>query len=116
MLYIVGVLINKAKLKEIRVESQEIEGLTYFEEKGDCVLNYNVLTIYDVIRLDRAIAYISLDDQHSRSGLEVLIIADDEETFYDGKVIEIPKDKCFHQVGVYEHYSKTLPAVIIDDK
>ena len=52
-------------------------------------------------------------------GKVMLVLGDENQAFYDGEEIKLPKGKCFRKAGIYQYKTKnndwkTIPAVKID--
>ena len=89
-----------------------LSGLTMLPEKGDCI-GRGEIEIFQTIKPNVALAHIGglLD------GTLVLLIGNDDDLFWDNKIITIPSNKCARQVGVYRYEARyrvrTVPAVVI---
>ncbi len=99
-------------------ESNTLQGLTLFEQPAD-VMDITAFEVNDVISGGNAIARAgehTYRNEYMYTGIEVLFLADENKSYYDGKVIYVSSDKCVRQIGVYKHSYKTVPVVAICDK
>lgn len=94
-------------------------GITLFENEGKCV-SENSFKILQVLDSGHALAN-EMKKGYSTSlptGLVVLFLCEENKSFYDDQVIEIPSGKCAKQIGVYKYITqngmeKTVPIVNI---
>lgn len=100
--------------------SSSYDGITMFEEEGDCI-STNSFSVIQVVE-GGALAIEHMDDMLGiPSGLVVLFIDEGGKSYYDSQDIKIPKGKCARQVGIYKYVSKeevekTVPVVAIRNK
>lgn len=99
------------------IDNNTNSGITLFEKPGECVSRKNfevqsVLDSGDAIALeirDNIGGYIYTSD------LEVLILAEENNHFYNNQVVKAPKGKCAIQVGNYKYQrygnTKVIPVV-----
>lgn len=97
------------------------ENMTFFEQPGECITT-KTLMVESVVYNNSAVA-VEVEwnanlNTYSRTigSKEVLLTNDENEYYYDGQVIKTPREKCMKQVGIYKHYSKTLPIVKLMDR
>ena len=102
-------------------ESRDIlaeNGVVLFEQPGDMILT-KPLKILQVLSKGVALAK-EYSEEFLSDELVVLLLSKDEY-FYDDQKIELSKEKCFKQVGVYSYetnggFLKTVPVVKEFDK
>ncbi len=90
-----------------------ITGLTVFDEEGKC-FHTNSIKVFQALGKGGALANIG----GLPNGTLVLLIDENDKSFYDGEIIPVPKDKCAKQIGTYQYKTKadlmkTVPAVVI---
>ena len=117
-----------------------LAGLELLEQKGECITTDNAKVI-QVVSLNAALAVqlnkkIKLDIDKdlgflsgvidmadmaisAAEGKVMLVLGDENQAFYDGEEIKLPKGKCFRKAGIYQYKTKnndwkTIPAVKID--
>lgn len=93
-------------------------GVVLFEQPGDMILT-KPLKILQVLSKGVALAK-EYSEEFLSDELVVLLLSKDEY-FYDDQKIELSKEKCFKQVGVYSYetnggFLKTVPVVKEFDK
>jgi hypothetical protein len=91
-----------------------LPGLTKFSEKGECITK-GEMEIFQVFEPNIALAQTGKYPNE----IMVLLVNNDNEAYYDGLKIKIPKNKCARQIGIYQYSTrmgieKTVPAVIIE--
>ena len=91
-----------------------------FDKPGDCVSRKN-FEVQDVLESGDAIALEireTIGGHIFTSDLEVLILAQEGNNFYNKQVIKAPQGKCARQVGNYKYqeYGTTKVIPIIDFK
>lgn len=99
------------------------EGVQLFESPKQ-VINAESFRVVQVTPSGNALAvYTELvgAEDSPEYGTVVLFLADEKTSFYDDKVISLPKGKCFRQMGTYryttrENIQKTVPVLGIYDK
>jgi len=96
-----------------------IDGLTLFEEKGECISKKSIKVFQSLGTFGLALEKGSSSFADIYNGIHVLIKSPTDKPFYDEQIISIPKDKCARQIGVYRYETKnddwkTVPVVIID--
>lgn len=104
---------------DINTTSDEIPGLTMFEEKGECISKKSIKVFQSL-----GMAGLGIDKGNSSfadlyNGIHVLIKSPSDKPFYDDQIVVIPKNKCARQVGIYQYETtekkwKTVPVVEID--
>lgn len=96
-----------------------IEGLTIFDHPAD-VIDLTTFEVSKVIGSGHALARAGEDlfgdNDYIYTGLEVLFLADEKASYYDGKIINVPRGRCLRQIGTYQIMYKTVPVVAIYDK
>lgn len=104
-----------------RSNPNNVEGLTLFEEVGDCISTES-FKVLQVLKSGDALALeMKQDEEFGRSiptGVAVLFLHDKAQSYYDQQIITIPSGKCARQVGTYRYINndnieKTVPVVII---
>ena len=88
-------------------DSNSKDNLTFFEEPGE-VMGDTSYEVCEVLEDNAAIAY--------GEKLRVLVWQEKGYPYYDRQIINLPKGKCFRQVGIYKDIVNTLPVVTIMDK
>ena len=102
--------------------SSSYNGMIMFEKEGKCI-SENSFEVFQVLDTGDALAN-ELEQGYSTlvsTGLTVLFLCEEGQSYYDGQVIKIPSGKCAKQVGVYKYTSyagmeKTVPIVGMRDK
>lgn len=119
-------------------DKDALDGLELLEKKGECITTNNAKVIQVVslnaalavqlnkkIKLDKDLGFLSgvmdMADMamSAMEGKVMLVLGDENQAFYDGEEIKLPKDKCFRKAGIYQYKTKdndwkTIPAVKID--
>lgn len=98
-------------------------GMTFFEQPGDCV-STNQFEVMQVLDDNYALAYEQKYEEYlgyMRTDLLVLVTNDEGIYYYDEQTIKVPKGKCMRQVGIYKYQTKledwkTVPIVKLMDK
>ena len=93
-------------------------GKTLFDKPGECVSRKN----FEVQKVLESGDAIALEIRETIAGhiftsdLEVLILAQEGDNFYDKQVVKAPKGKCARQIGNYKYqeYGTTKVIPIID--
>ncbi len=96
--------------------------ITLFEEDGECI-SENSFKVIQVLDSGEALA----NELEQRSygtmptGLTVLFLNEDGESYYDNQIIEIPSGQCAKQIGTFKYPTKlgtekTVPVVSIRNK
>lgn len=115
-----------------------LSGLKLSDKKGECITTNNAKVIQVVslnaalavqlnkkIKLDKDLGFLSgvmdMADMamSAMEGKVMLVLGDENQAFYDGEEIKLPKDKCFRKAGIYQYKTKDndwkiIPAVKID--
>lgn len=122
--FIVGIVFTfVAIILCVPTMSEKNNGMTFFEEPGECMstLPFKVIQVVeDNGALACEVEYDSFLDDYISNDLVVFLMSDNGEYYYDGQLVEVPKGKCMCQVGVYKYMSqmgieKTVPIVKIMD-
>lgn len=99
-IFIIGVLANNNG------------GLVLFENEGKC-FHTNKLEVFQAMRPGEALARIGKFPNDTI----VLLLDENEKSYYDGEIISIPKNKCPKQIGTFQYETKlgmkTVPAVVV---
>ena len=95
----------------------EVDGLTLFEEPGDCI-STKPFKIIQVTSDGNALAMEKSSDLDIYTGMVVLFLSDKNTSFYDDQIIAVPSGSCVKQMGTYRYVAgsgsiKTVPAVAI---
>ncbi len=95
-------------------------GITLFEKEGECI-SENSFQVFQVLDSGEALAYEMLEDVMIPTGLVVLFLNENGESYYDEQVIKMPSGKCAKQIGICKYptksgMEKTVPIVGIRDK
>ena len=115
-----------------------LSGLKLSDKKGECI-NTDNAKVLQVISLNAALAVqlnkktkldkdlgflsgvIDMADMamSAAAGKLMLVLGEENQAFYDGEEIKLPKGKCFRKAGIYQYENKdnnlkTIPAVKID--
>ena len=91
--------------------------MTMFENEGNCISEKS-FEVVKVLDSGEALAD-EIEQEYSiviPTGLTVLFLCEDGESYYDKQIIKIPAGKCVRQVGIFKYYSRTIPIVSIRDK
>ena len=100
-------------------ESVTNEEKILFNTEGECISG-GPFEIYKVSKSGDAFAYELRDDvdYKSRTGLRVLFLGNEEESYYDGQIIRVPEGQCAKQIGVIKDFvlETTYPIVAIRNK
>ncbi len=99
--------------------SSTYNGITLFEKEGECI-SKNSFKVFQVLESGDALAN-ELEQGFSISlstGLTVLFLSENGQSYYDDQVIKIPSGKCAKQIGVFKYptksgIEKTVPIVSI---
>lgn len=94
-------------------------GIVLFEEEGDCVSS-NSFEVFQVLDNGDVLAD-ELETKsygQTRTGLTVMFLSNDNASFYDDQIINVPYGKCAKQIGVFKYQTnlgidKTVPIVAI---
>lgn len=97
-------------------------GITLFEKEGECI-SENSFQVFQVLDSGEALAN-EVEQRYSTiipTGLTVLFLNEDEQSYYDDQVIKMPSNKCAKQIGIFKYSAKsgmekTVPIVSIRDK
>ena len=94
-------------------------GLTIFEEEGKCT-GARQVKIMQTLEPNMALAHAKTQPNaiYDENEILVLLLGDENASYYDDQKINIPKGMCAKQVGTYQYESrelgmKTVPAVTI---
>ena len=94
-------------------------GLTIFEEEGKCT-GAKQIKIMQTLEPNMALAHAKTQPNaiYDENEILVLLLGDENASYYDDQKINIPKGMCAKQVGTYQYESrelgmKTVPAVTI---
>lgn len=94
-------------------------GLTIFEEEGKCT-GARQIKIMQTLEPNMALAHAKTlpNAIYDENEILVLLLGDENASYYDDQKINIPKGMCAKQVGTYQYESrelgmKTVPAVTI---
>lgn len=99
-----------------KTNNEEIDGLTIFSKKSDCIKTDKEIVIIQVIEPNMALATTG----NFINGIVVLLVNYDGNAYYDQQKIKVPSDKCARQIGTYQYNTlkdnirKTVPAVVIE--
>ena len=95
--------------------------LTLFDEPGDMVTTKGLMVTH-IFDNGAALAdelHESLD-MPSAYGVTVLLLCNEDKSYYDRQIIRIPAGKCARQTGIYKYseygMAKTVPVVTISDR
>lgn len=103
-------------------ENSTHNGITLFEKEGECI-SENPFKVFQVLDSGKALAnevkqgYTTLIS----TGLTVLFLNEDGQSYYDNQVIKISSGKCAKQIGIFKYSTqsgmeKTVPVVGIRNK
>ncbi len=110
IVFLLGAVVGvAATLLTIFVISKSSDGKVLFDEAGEC-LSTNRFEVSQVVDDSCALAYelvYDADFGYMTSKLQVLVVNDDDECYYDKQVIKVPKGKGMYQVGVYRFQNKS---------
>ena len=118
--FVTGVIVTILGLSIIYFVAQRVDDLSYnmFEEKGECIsIKEGKLKILQGYTPNKALA------KYERGLLDfvVVLLIDPKEknSFYDDKIIRIPKGMCARQYGTHKYETKsgvmkTVPVVAIE--
>lgn len=103
--------------------SESPKGATFFEEPGEC-FSSSRFEVMQAIGDNYALAFeqcYNWDFGYTNTNLLVLLTNDNGKCYYDQQIVEVPKDKCVRQIGVYKYQTKseiwkTVPIVKLMDK
>lgn len=95
-------------------------GITLFEQEGECI-SENSFRVLQVRDTGEALANELDGDLQLPTGLTVLFLNEEGQSYYDDQTITMPPGKCARQIGVFKYMSnmgmeKTVPVVGIRDK
>lgn len=111
-------IIDDAEFRsDTAVAYQNNSGKTLFDKPGECVSRKN-FKIKEVLESGDAIALEIrevFDGYVFTSNLEVLILAQEDDNFYDNQIVKAPKGKCAKQIGTYKYQrygdTKVIPII-----
>lgn len=95
-------------------------GMTLFPEEGECISN-NSFEVFQVLETGDALAIEVKPPHHIPTGITVLFLSNENKTYYDDQVINIPTGKCAKQIGTFKYNTqsgidKTIPIVAIRNR
>lgn len=95
-------------------------GITLFEKEGECI-SENSFKVFQVLNSGEALANEVKQGYLIPTGLTVLFLNEDGQSYYDDQVIKIPLGKCAKQIGIFKYSAKsgmekTVPIVGIRNK
>lgn len=95
-------------------------GITLFEKEGECI-SENSFKVFQVLNSGEALANEVKQGYLIPTGLAVLFLNEDGQSYYDDQVIKIPLGKCAKQIGIFKYSAKsgmekTVPIVGIRNK
>lgn len=95
------------------------DNFVLFEEEGKAI-STNSFEVFQVLDSGDALAN-EIKEYGIPTGLTVLFLNEDGASYYDDKVIKVPKGKCVRQLGIFKYTSKaemekTVPIVGIRNK
>lgn len=116
---IVFLFIVSALLTNRGDDPTNISGLTMFEQPAE-VIDSPSFEVLQVVSGGNALANAYSEEVDTYLGMVVLFLAEDNVSYYDDQVIDVPVGKCVRQVGTYQYETKmgykTVPVVKIFDK
>ena len=95
--------------------------LTLFDEPGDVVTTKGLMVTH-IFDNGAALAKELYEDIDMPSvyGVTVLLLCNEDKSYYDRQIIRIPAGKCARQTGIYKYsehgMAKTVPVVTISDR
>lgn len=97
-----------------RTSNEELQGLTLFKQKGECITKRK-LKVFQTVKSDMALAQFGVFPNETL----MLLVNYDGKAYYDDQKIIIPKNQCARQIGTYVYVTrmgvkKTVPAVLIE--
>lgn len=102
--------VNRSEKSE-KSEKSENKGLDIFEKPGE-YMDYSQFEVFQVISDGFALAHVE-----DVLGVNVLLIPNEEQHFYDGQRINLNEDQCAQRIGTYKYSSmlgeNTIPAIKI---
>lgn len=117
---IIGVLITFAIPYFTNDNEYYRDSVVLFDEIGDCVStnNFKVLQVLNGGALALELIDTGIDKLDIPSGLVVFFKDEEGTSYYDGKVIKMPKGMCAKQIGIYRYFTeekteKVVPVVQI---
>lgn len=119
MMLIALIMNSREDVKENYTRKFIDEEKTMFKHPGECVSTKS-FRIFQVLPTGDALAS-EIKEYEIPTGLIVLILKNQNSSYYDDQIIKIPKGKCAKQIGVFryitqENSDKTIPIVKIMDK
>lgn len=105
-------------LTEEETESEQMEGVTNFDEPGD-IIEEKSFKVFQVVAKNAALVYGK--DKYGDFGYSsmiYLLVNDNGKYYYDDEIVKVPARKVVRQMGIY-HYPtkngsyKTVPIVEI---
>ena len=120
---ITGAILMIAVFMFVANENSTYNGITLFEEEGECI-SENSFKVFQVLDSGEALANEIEQEVFSTiipTGLTVLFLNENGQSYYDGQVIKIPSGKCAKQIGIFKYSAKsgmekTVPIVGIRNK
>ena len=101
--------------------NEEIDGLEIFDSPGQ-IMSEKSYRVFQVVDGGYALANAATSEDFGLYlGIVVLLYADENSNYYDGKIINASKGQIFRQVGTYRYQTKddnikTVPVIAIFDK
>ena len=120
---VVGALITYAIPYFINETEEEVgyrNSITLFEEVGECIStnNFKIFNVSDGGALALELVNTGIEQLDIPTGLVVFFRDETGTSYFDGKVIKMPKGKCAKQIGLYRYLTvdeteKVVPIVQI---
>lgn len=114
LLFFVFVFILSSTFFNNEIQNEE---KTLFEKEGEYVSD-GPFKIYKVFESGDALAEELRNDSEFAisTDLRVMLLGNEEKSYYDNQIIRVPVGKCAKQIGVVKNLGETLPIVAIRDK
>lgn len=113
-----GIVLTILALVIVSYYSNSNSDYSFFEKAGERI-DYNAFEVFQV--LDNGDALVKgreYGDYSIATGITVLIIGKEDQSYYDDQIIEIPEGKYARQIGTFKYITnsnmvKTVPIIDI---
>ena len=113
-----GIVLTILALVIVSYYSNSNSDYSFFEKAGERI-DYNAFEVFQVLDNGDALAKgREYGDYSIATGITVLIIGKEEQSYYDDQIIEIPEGKYARQIGTFKYITnsnmvKTVPIIDI---
>lgn len=113
-----GIVLTILALVIVSYYSNSNSDYSFFEKAGERI-DYNAFEVFQVLDNGDALAKgREYGDYSIATGITVLIIGKEDQSYYDDQIIEIPEGKYARQIGTFKYITnsnmvKTVPIIDI---